>query len=132
MFNSDASEYHLCVIEKSLTTNTYKKVVKEILKSNTPESEDIDFKISVTTYEKNELAIQHIEELLKKIRNRPRANNYIIVVQTQYKLQRLMQIGLKSLVNEFPTLHLPIVDSSDIVFSSLDWQVKCIRQLCLK
>jgi hypothetical protein len=47
LFNSEAGEYHLCVIEKSLTTNTYKKVVKEIFKANTPEAEDLDLKISV-------------------------------------------------------------------------------------
>ena len=76
--------------------NNYKKVVKDILKSGAEDTQDLVFKINVTSYEKNEQAIQHIEQILQQLKDRSRGVSYIVVTQSQYKLQRLMQLGMFS------------------------------------
>jgi hypothetical protein len=55
LFNANLGEYHFFVIDTP-NANTYKKYIKDILKSNSENSDEISFKINVTYYEKLEFA----------------------------------------------------------------------------
>jgi len=104
--------------------------------------------------DREDQALHYIEQLLQQLKERNRSSQYFIALNTLYKPQRITQLGkflfnffflfkiiyiknktkmilgLKSIMNIYPTLHLPAVDSSQITFSSLDWQTKGIKELC--
>ena len=148
MLNSNLDEYSFYVIDKMLPNHNFKKVVKDVLKEKMHDSIERKLKINITNYERMDLALKHIEETLQNLKQRGR-NPYIIVLQSNLTPQRLNYlgteltwlhltniilhfIGLKSILNDFPTLALKSVDSSDIIFSSLDWYTKCIQRLSEK
>ena len=130
MFNHNLNEYHFLIVDRNQLAHNYKKLIKDTLREGMENPEEVVLKISVNNYDRDENALAHIDHLLQQLKDRSRSTPYIVVLQTQYKLQRVMQLGLKSVQNAYPTLHLPAVDSSDITFSSLDWQTKGIKRLC--
>lgn len=130
MFNHNLNEYNFLIVDRNQLAHNYKKLIKDTLREGMENPEEVVLKISVNNYDRDENALAHIDHLLQQLKDRSRSTPYIVVLQTQYKLQRVMQLGLKSVQNAYPTLHLPAVDSSDITFSSLDWQTKGIKRLC--
>jgi len=130
VFNHNLNEYNFLIVDRNQLAHNYKKLIKDTLREGMENPEEVVLKISVNNYDRDENALAHIDHLLQQLKDRSRSTPYIVVLQTQYKLQRVMQLGLKSVQNAYPTLHLPAVDSSDITFSSLDWQTKGIKRLC--
>jgi len=130
VFNNNLNEYNFLIVDRNQLAHNYKKLIKDTLREGMENPEEIVLKISVNNYDKDEKALAHIDHLLQQLKDRSRSTPYIVVLQTQYKIQRVMQLGLKSVQNNYPTLHLPAVDSSDITFSSIDWQTKGLKRLC--
>lgn len=130
VFNHNLNEYNFLIIDRNKLSQPYKQVVKETLREGMENPEEVVLKITVDASPKDETALAYIDKLLQQLKERSRSTPYIVVLQTQYKMQRVMQLGLKSVQTAFPTLHLPAVDIADVAFSSLDWISKGLKRLC--